>query len=386
MADDYTVDDQSGGGRDPSAGTIAQLIAALQNSKPAQGTPRIPPNTVNGQPIPQRQFTQGAAQQPPMGPQGALPGAVQGQAPALQQPTAGMQAMPQGGAQNSRSLAMQLWAAMKNAKEVGFFDAQGAGGGRTVDEQLYSRLLAGGMDPTDAAQIVNSMKYNAGNKLKEKLAEENISSKEKIAGENIGSREKVAGENISSREGIVDTQQQGAADREAAAIAGRAEAAKIKAGGAATAEAAAKQVVALYQDIIKDAVGSPSGGLSNKISDLANFFGTPGASTIARGKLQTDVSNLLLAMIRTMRGTGRIMKTEIDQIQKGMPEDTDPTEVKLSKARQGQKIYEDAMRQNGFNPDTGMETWAANGGQSAGSTPASGGATMNFDAQGNLIK
>src|ERR1039458_2739776 len=62
MADDTTVDDGSTG--DNSQATIAQLIQALQASKPAQGAPRIPQNTVNGQPLPQQ------------GPQGALPGAA----------------------------------------------------------------------------------------------------------------------------------------------------------------------------------------------------------------------------------------------------------------------------------------------------------------------
>ena len=395
------VDDQTDTGDQGSPGmslNFDQIMALIQQTsavkQPQPKAPQpIPQNTVNNQPIPQRPPMQAApvnmdqrtglsslsgglqsqstgnnwgpgqggapAQGGGMGPMGALPGGQSGgENPAIAYMNKIIRANP-------KIDAATLWQALKGAKETGMLGTQG------------------GMDPKFMQDMYNQNEQNK--RQDQRLADSdkrqatNLADADKRQATNLADADKRQADREDAAGAREDARGVSADARQATALAAKEKVAKEKLGDP---KAGARQVVALYKDIERDTPGTPSGGLSNQISNAANWLGTPGPQTIARGTLQTDISNLLLAMIRTMRGTGRIMKTEIDQIQAGMPQDTDSTEVKLSKAKQGRKIYEDAMRANNFDPNTGTEA--------EGDTAASGGApagkTLNFDAQGNLIK
>ncbi len=110
-------------------------------------------------------------------------------------------------------------------------------------------------------------------------------------------------------------------------------------------------VLDLYKRALVAAGAAPGGFSGNKMADWANAANIDTKGTRARATLATDIKNLLLATIRTLKGTGRVMQTEIQSILGAMPKEGDSNAVMKSKLEEGMSTYKSAMTSNGFDLD-----------------------------------
>lgn len=141
----------------------------------------------------------------------------------------------------------------------------------------------------------------------------------------------------------------------------KAEAAGKKAGtnegDAASVAGGAKDVLNTYQ-LLKDSVtkpGSklPGGALESGLAAAANFLNIPTEGSKEQGAFDANLNNLFLATVRTLKGTGRVMQAEINNIQNAQPKPGDSNAVKLAKLDAHMKYYRNRMQELGFNPDNG---------------------------------
>lgn len=98
----------------------------------------------------------------------------------------------------------------------------------------------------------------------------------------------------------------------------------------------------------------PGGIISNLGADISNAANAPTDGAINRGAYEADLNNLYLATIRSLAGTGRVQKAELDKIAQAAPKPTDATAVKISKANAHLEDYNQRMVDMGFSPATGQ--------------------------------
>lgn len=115
-----------------------------------------------------------------------------------------------------------------------------------------------------------------------------------------------------------------------------------------------QDVVGLYGKLRKDAETAPSGIAENLWASATNAAGKPNAGAIAKGTYDADLNNLYLAMIRSLKGTGRVMQSELDEIKLAQPDAKDSMEVKQAKADAHMQYYQTRMKELGFDPATGL--------------------------------
>lgn len=115
-----------------------------------------------------------------------------------------------------------------------------------------------------------------------------------------------------------------------------------------------QDVVGLYNKIKTDATNAPSGVVENLYANATNAAGMPSAGAIAKGTYDADLNNLYLAMIRSLKGTGRVMQSELQAIQEAQPKATDSLQVKQAKADAHMAYYQNKMREVGYDPNSGL--------------------------------
>lgn len=116
----------------------------------------------------------------------------------------------------------------------------------------------------------------------------------------------------------------------------------------------ARDVSNLYKTLLGEAPGTPSGALQSTIARTSNYLNAPTQGAINQGAFDADLNNLYLATIRTLKGTGRIMEQEIENIKQAQPKDNDSNPVKIAKMQAHLQYYQGRMRELGFDPDTGQ--------------------------------
>lgn len=115
-----------------------------------------------------------------------------------------------------------------------------------------------------------------------------------------------------------------------------------------------KDILRLYGKLGNEAPNVPGGIANNLWADLTNAANSPSQGAINRGTYDADLNNLYLATIRSLAGTGRVQKAELDKIAEAAPKDSDSTDVKISKANAHLEDYNQRMVDMGFNPSTGQ--------------------------------
>lgn len=209
------------------------------------------------------------------------------------------------------------------------FQAQARAASRgpgTVEEQIYGRALASGKSEEEAKNAALDYKRSQG----------------------------IAGAQLTGK-GDVQMRTGGVGSIEAAAQAKAAgtESGKNKADLPEIARGT-KDVVNTYKLLKKDSEKAPSGALESGAATAANILGMPTKGSIAQASFEANANNLFLATIRTLKGTGRVMQSEIENIKQAAPKPADSTEVKNAKIEAHMNYYNDRMKDLGFDPDTGQ--------------------------------
>lgn len=114
-----------------------------------------------------------------------------------------------------------------------------------------------------------------------------------------------------------------------------------------------QDVVGLYNKLKTEATQAPSGVAENLWASATNAAGRPNEAAIAKGSYEADLNNLYLGMIRSLKGTGRVMQAELDELKNAQPKSADSMQVKLSKINAHMKYYTNRMTELGFDPATG---------------------------------
>lgn len=117
----------------------------------------------------------------------------------------------------------------------------------------------------------------------------------------------------------------------------------------------AKDILRLYNKIGTEAPGVPGGIAQNIGANLANAANIPSDAANNRGAFDADLNNLYLATIRSLAGTGRVQRAELQKISEAAPQDNEPTGVKISKVNAHLEDYNQRMKDMGFNPSTGKQ-------------------------------
>lgn len=134
-------------------------------------------------------------------------------------------------------------------------------------------------------------------------------------------------------------------------------------------------ITGLYDKLISDAKVAPSGAIESGIASAANKLNMPTKGSIAQGTFDADLNNLYLGTIRTLKGTGRVMEQELNQIAQAAPKPSDSTEVKIAKAQAHMAYYQNRMRELGFDPSSGQ---SVNDGSSTPQLPLAKGGPVNL--------
>lgn len=115
-----------------------------------------------------------------------------------------------------------------------------------------------------------------------------------------------------------------------------------------------QDITGLYGKLITDAQTAPSGAIESGIASAANALNMPTKGSVAQGTFDADLNNLYLGTIRTLKGTGRVMEQELNQIAEAAPKASDSTAVKIAKAQAHMQYYTRRMRELGFDPTNGQ--------------------------------
>ena len=97
---------------------------------------------------------------------------------------------------------------------------------------------------------------------------------------------------------------------------------------------------------------TPLGRICTSSRSLATSI--PTKASLAQATFDADVNNLFLATIRSLKGTGRVMEQELNQIAQSAPNNSDSNEVKMAKAQAHMQYYTQRMRSLGYDPSTGQ--------------------------------
>lgn len=114
-----------------------------------------------------------------------------------------------------------------------------------------------------------------------------------------------------------------------------------------------KDVLNNYNKLLKDSDKAPSGVLESGLASAANLANMPTEGSTAQGTFEADINNLFLATIRTLKGTGRVMLSEINAIKEAVPMKTDSNAVKMAKIKSHMDYYKTRMQDLGYNAETG---------------------------------
>lgn len=114
-----------------------------------------------------------------------------------------------------------------------------------------------------------------------------------------------------------------------------------------------QDVVGLYNKLKTEATQAPSGVAENLWASATNAAGRPNEAAIAKGSYEADLNNLYLGMIRSLKGTGRVMQAELDELKNAQPKSADSMQVKLSKIDAHMKYYTNRMTELGYDPASG---------------------------------
>lgn len=114
-----------------------------------------------------------------------------------------------------------------------------------------------------------------------------------------------------------------------------------------------QDVIGIYNKLKSEANDAPSGLGENIWADVTNAANNPSKGAVARGAYDADMNNLYLGMIRSLKGTGRVMQAELDEIKNAQPKATDSLAVKQSKIEAHMKYYTNRMTELGYDPATG---------------------------------
>lgn len=114
-----------------------------------------------------------------------------------------------------------------------------------------------------------------------------------------------------------------------------------------------QDVIGLYNKLKMDATKAPSGIAENLWASATNAAGMPNEAAIAKGGYEADLNNLYLGMIRSLKGTGRVMQSELDELKNAQPKPADSTAVKQAKIDAHMRYYTNKMTQLGYDPATG---------------------------------
>lgn len=205
--------------------------------------------------------------------------------------------------QNPGASVNQIWGTIQQMAKAGAFKPpKTATGGNRIEDKLYQDALSRGMTPQEAAQ--EAAKY-------------------KRAG-------------ATEAYDVAKAKQAGKSSSDLGAVA-----------------LGAKDVLNNYSKLKTDAENAPSGALESGVATISNLANMPTKGAIAQGTFDADVNNLFLATIRTLKGTGRVMQTEIENIQNAAPKNSDSKEVKQAKIDSHMMYYKKRMEDLGFDPDTG---------------------------------
>lgn len=115
-----------------------------------------------------------------------------------------------------------------------------------------------------------------------------------------------------------------------------------------------QDIVGLYTKLLRDATTAPSGALESGIASASNLMNMPTEGAKAKGTFDADVNNLFLATIRSLKGTGRVMEQELNQIKESTPKSTDSMAVKITKTEAHLAYYQNRMKELGFDPNSGQ--------------------------------
>lgn len=225
---------------------------------------------------------------------------------------------PQFAMQDKMKLAQFTAVAKQQARAT----APGAG---TVEQQIYATALKNGKSPDEAANMAANYKRSQG----------------------IPGAQLTAGGDIQMRQGGTSAIQESAK-----AKASGTESGKIQANLPAVIQGT-KDVINAYKLVKEDIKNTPSGAAESALASLANVANVPTEGSKAQGRFDANVNNVYLATIRSLKGTGRVMKTELQKIQESQPLKTDSNPVKLEKVNAHMDYYEQLMRDKGFDPETG---------------------------------
>lgn len=135
-----------------------------------------------------------------------------------------------------------------------------------------------------------------------------------------------------------------------------------------------QDIIGLYGKLKTEANQAPSGVAENLLASATNAAGRPNAAAIAKGGYEADLNNLYLGMIRSLKGTGRVMQSELDELKNAQPKPTDSMQVKQSKIDAHMQYYTKRMQELGYDPATGKalgnNQLAPQGGANAPPTPS----------------
>lgn len=115
----------------------------------------------------------------------------------------------------------------------------------------------------------------------------------------------------------------------------------------------AQDVLSTYKRLNTLAPNAPSGAIESGIAYASNKLNSPTKGAINQGKYDANLGNLYMAMIRSLKGTGRVMQSELDNIKAQQPKSTDSLPVKQAKIAEHMGYYQRRMKELGYDPSTG---------------------------------
>lgn len=118
----------------------------------------------------------------------------------------------------------------------------------------------------------------------------------------------------------------------------------------------AKDVLNTYKLLEEDSKTAPSGAIESGAAKAANYLNIPTEGSVAQGRFEANLNNLFLATVRTLKGTGRVMQSEIQNIAQAAPKPTDSNAVKMAKIKAHMEYYKHRMNDLGYDPETGKPT------------------------------
>lgn len=151
-----------------------------------------------------------------------------------------------------------------------------------------------------------------------------------------------------------------------------------------------QDIIRLYTKIGQEAPSVPGGVVQNVGANLANAANVPSDAANNRGTFDADINNLFMATIRSLAGTGKVQRTELQQMEGALPKQNDPSGVKISKANAHLDDYNHRMVDMGFDPSTGQPLQAGQQPQMVPPIPIPGkagaGKVVNYTIQnGQLV-